>query len=125
MILISCNMPSKSVTQANESMDLLDASKQYVQSVTGGQLSKDEDHLAATRKFLQMASTTGQGSTLQGYNNELVKCIEDLREKREELNKLILKDEEDKAKVQKEIAVLTDRLKKVNGKIPTYLFFII
>jgi len=69
------------------------------------------------RKFLgQMASANGQGSTLQGYNNELVKCIEDLREKREELNKLILKDEEDKAKVQKEIAILTDRLKKVNGK---------
>ena len=70
-----------------------------------------------TRKFLQMAAASGQGSTLQGYNNELVKCIEDLREKREELNKLILKDEEDKAKVQKEIALLTDRLKKVNGKI--------
>ena len=51
-----------------------------------------------TRKFLQMAAASGQGSTLQGYNNELVKCIEDLREKREELNKLILKDEEDKAK---------------------------
>lgn len=62
-----------------------------------------------------MATSNGQGSTLQGYNNELVKCIEDLREKREELNKLILKDEEDKAKVQKEIALLTDRLKKVNG----------
>ena len=64
-----------------------------------------------------MAAATSQGTTLQGYNNELVKCIEDLREKREELNKLILKDEEDKAKVQKEIAVLTDRLKKVNGKL--------
>lgn len=26
-----------------------------------------------------------QGATLQNYNNELVKCIEDLREKREEV----------------------------------------
>jgi len=68
-----------------------------------------------------MAAASAQGSTLQGYNNELVKCIEDLREKREELNKLILKDEEDKAKVQKEIALLTDRLKKVNGKLLTFL----
>ena len=28
-------------------------------------------------------------------------CIEDLREKREELNRSILRDEEDKAKIQK------------------------
>ena len=62
-------------------------------------------------------SSAGQGSSLQNYNNELVKCIEDLREKREELNRLILKEEEDKAKVQKEIAILTDRLKKVNESL--------
>jgi hypothetical protein len=30
-----------------------------------------------------------QGSTLQSYNNELVKCLEDLREKREALNKAV------------------------------------
>lgn len=41
-----------------------------------------------------------QGATLQNYNNELVKSIEDLREKREELNRQILKEEEDKGKVQ-------------------------
>ena len=34
------------------------------------------------------------GATLQNYNNELVKCIEDLREKREEVNRAILKEEE-------------------------------
>ena len=28
-----------------------------------------------------------QGATLQNYNNELVKCIEDLREKREEVRR--------------------------------------
>ncbi len=27
-----------------------------------------------------------QGSSLQNYNNELVKCIEDLKEKREEVD---------------------------------------
>lgn len=42
-----------------------------------------------------------QGATLQNYNNELVKCIEDLREKREEVNRAILKEEEEKAKIQK------------------------
>ena len=29
----------------------------------------------------------------QNYNNELVKCIEDLKEKREEVNRQILQDE--------------------------------
>ena len=33
-----------------------------------------------------------QGATLQNYNNELVKCVDDLKEKREEGNKAILKD---------------------------------
>ena len=33
-----------------------------------------------------------QGATLQNYNNELVKCVDDLKEKREEINKAILKD---------------------------------
>lgn len=56
----------------------------------------------------------GQGASLQNYNNELVKCIEDLREKREEINRQILKDEEEKAKIQRDLSVLTDRLSTVN-----------
>ena len=28
-----------------------------------------------------------QGATLQNYNNELVKCVDDLKEKREDANK--------------------------------------
>lgn len=55
-----------------------------------------------------------QGATLQNYNNELVKCIEDLREKREEVNRQMLKEEEEKAKIQKDLTVLTDRLSKIN-----------
>jgi sjoegren syndrome nuclear autoantigen 1 len=55
-----------------------------------------------------------QGASLQNYNNELVKCIEDLREKREEINKQILKDEEEKAKIQRDLSILTDRLSKIN-----------
>ncbi len=31
-----------------------------------------------------------QGSSLQNYNNELVKCIEDLKEKREEVDSAIV-----------------------------------
>ena len=46
-----------------------------------------------------------QGATLQNYNNELVKSIEDLREKREEVNRQILKEEEEKAKIQKDVSL--------------------
>ncbi len=51
---------------------------------------------------------------LSNYNQELVSCIEDLREKREELNRSLLKDEEEKAKIQKELATLTERLSRLN-----------
>eukprot|EP00439_Symbiodinium_sp_Y106_P024274 s5793_g2.t4 len=52
--------------------------------------------------FIALTIMASQGATLQNYNNELVKSIEDLREKREELNRQILKEEEDKAKIQKD-----------------------
>jgi len=43
-----------------------------------------------------------------------VRCIEDLREKREEVNRSILRDEEEKAKIQRELTKLTERLGKLN-----------
>ena len=58
-----------------------------------------------------------QGASLQNYNNELVKCIEDLREKREEVVRQILKDEEEKAKIQKDLSILTDRLGRINESL--------
>lgn len=58
-----------------------------------------------------------QGASLQNYNNELVKCIEDLREKREEINRQIAKDDEDKAKVQRDLATLTERLASINDAL--------
>uniref|UniRef100_A0A8C0AUD4 SSNA1 n=3 Tax=Telluraves TaxID=3073808 RepID=A0A8C0AUD4_9AVES len=49
---------------------------------------------------------TQQGAVLQGYNNELVKCIEDLCMQKEELNKQIQQAEEEKNKLQHEIQIL-------------------
>uniref|UniRef100_A0A8C0F2F7 SSNA1 n=3 Tax=Strigidae TaxID=30459 RepID=A0A8C0F2F7_BUBBB len=49
---------------------------------------------------------TQQGAVLQGYNNELVKCIEDLRMQKEELNKQIQQAEEEKSKLQHKIQIL-------------------
>ena len=51
-----------------------------------------------------------EGATLQNYNNELVTCIEDLRSKREEVNESIAADEEEKAKIQNDLRILTERL---------------
>ena len=55
-----------------------------------------------------------QGATLQNYNNALVKCIEDLREKREEINKQISSDEQEKTKIQNDLAILTKRLSQLS-----------
>merc|ERR1712054_751335 len=64
-----------------------------------------------------MGNIMSEGGTLQNYNNELVKCIEDLREKREELNKSIASDEEEKAKIQNDLRILTERLARINDNL--------
>ena len=57
-----------------------------------------------------------QGAGLQNNNNELVKCIEDLKEKREEVNRQIVKDEEEKSKIQNDLQVLTKRLSQLQAE---------
>ncbi|WAR31407.1 SSNA1-like protein [Mya arenaria] len=58
-----------------------------------------------------------QGAALQSYNNELVKCINDLCGKRDEVHKQILQEEEEKQKLQNDIRILTERLAKVNESL--------
>ncbi|GAB5353393.1 hypothetical protein AAMO2058_000032600 [Amorphochlora amoebiformis] len=66
---------------------------------------------------------SSQGATLQNYNNELVKCLEDLREKREILNKerkfhssltwgttQILREEKKKQDIQKHLHKLSEEV---------------
>ncbi|KAL8174257.1 PREDICTED: Sjoegren syndrome nuclear autoantigen 1 [Gekko japonicus] len=60
---------------------------------------------------------TQQGAALQSYNNELVKCIEDLCVKRDELNKQIRLEEEEKVKLQNEIRLLTEKLARINENL--------
>ncbi|XP_075246557.1 LOW QUALITY PROTEIN: microtubule nucleation factor SSNA1-like [Convolutriloba macropyga] len=55
-----------------------------------------------------------QGAALQSYNNELVKCIEELCTKRDELQKQILVEEEEKSKLQNDIRLLSEKLAKLN-----------
>lgn len=58
-----------------------------------------------------------QGAALQNHNNELVKCIEDLREKRDEILKSIKEDENEKGKIQQDLQTLTKRLAQVNDSL--------
>ncbi|GBF94162.1 hypothetical protein Rsub_07149 [Raphidocelis subcapitata] len=58
-----------------------------------------------------------QGAALQTSNNELVKCIEDLREKREIILKQINDEESEKMKIQGELQQLTKRLAAINESL--------
>ncbi|XP_077331928.1 microtubule nucleation factor SSNA1 [Lithobates pipiens] len=58
-----------------------------------------------------------QGAALQTYNNELVKCIEDLCSKRDELNRQVQQEEEEKNKLQNDIRILTEKLSRVNESL--------
>ncbi|XP_054468902.1 Sjoegren syndrome nuclear autoantigen 1 [Anoplopoma fimbria] len=60
---------------------------------------------------------TQQAAALQTYNNELVKCIEDLCSKREELNRQIKQEEEEKERLQHDIRVLSEKLCRVNESL--------
>jgi len=69
------------------------------------------------RAPLARRAMTQQGSSLQNYNAELVHCIEQLREKREELNRSVAADEEEKAKIQNDLRILTERLARINDNL--------
>ncbi|XP_014669667.1 PREDICTED: Sjoegren syndrome nuclear autoantigen 1 homolog [Priapulus caudatus] len=60
---------------------------------------------------------THQGAALQNYNNELVKCIAELCDKRNELHKQIIQEENEKSKLQNDLRIITDRLAKVNENL--------
>ncbi|KAH9254446.1 hypothetical protein BASA81_007559 [Batrachochytrium salamandrivorans] len=54
---------------------------------------------------------------MNSFNNELVKCLDDLRERREEVHRLLIAEEDEKARVQKQISLLTDNLAKLNDSL--------
>uniref|UniRef100_A0A9L0J8U0 SS nuclear autoantigen 1 n=2 Tax=Equus TaxID=9789 RepID=A0A9L0J8U0_EQUAS len=63
------------------------------------------------------ATMTQQGAALQNYNNELVKCIEDLCQKRDELCRQIQQEEDEKQRLQNEVRQLTEKLARVNENL--------
>jgi Sjoegren syndrome nuclear autoantigen 1 len=58
-----------------------------------------------------------QGASMQNYNNQLISCLEELKDQRDELNSQILREEEERAAVQREISILTERLSRVNESL--------
>ena len=58
-----------------------------------------------------------QGASLQNYNNQLVSCLEDLKEQRSILEKQIQEELSEKSKIERDIAILTEKLTRINGKI--------
>jgi len=63
------------------------------------------------------AMTAEQGATMQNYNNALVSCIETLREKAAEVTRLLLQEEAAKDQIQKDVALLSERLTAINVSI--------
>lgn len=57
------------------------------------------------------------GGALTEQSNELVQCIEELRTKREEIDNQITEEEDEKAKVQSDLQVLSKRLTTLNESI--------
>ncbi|XP_061703572.1 microtubule nucleation factor SSNA1-like [Syngnathoides biaculeatus] len=58
-----------------------------------------------------------QAAALQTYNNEFVKCYDDLCSKREELSSQIKLEEEEKERLQHDIRSLSEKLSRVNESL--------
>ena len=56
-----------------------------------------------------------QGASLQNYNNQLVAYLESIKEQRSAVEKEIQADMMEKSQIERQIAVLTEKLTQVNG----------
>eukprot|EP00347_Sterkiella_histriomuscorum_P011138 403373614 len=64
-----------------------------------------------------MSEQFAQGATLQRYNSDLTRYIENIRVGRDDLHEEITKDEEEKSLIESEIASLTERLGQLNDAL--------
>ncbi|XP_060932153.1 Sjoegren syndrome nuclear autoantigen 1 [Limanda limanda] len=58
-----------------------------------------------------------QAAALQTYNNELVKCLEDMYHSRDEDNRQTKDEEGEKDRLQHDVRVLTEKLSRVNESL--------
>lgn len=71
---------------------------------------------AAPARNIWMAARDAE-LNLGAYNDEMVKSIESLRQKRDDWNRQILAGEEEKANIQKSVSKLTERLEKLDQSL--------
>ncbi|CAH1966013.1 unnamed protein product [Acanthoscelides obtectus] len=57
------------------------------------------------------------GAALQAYNQEIVKCLEELKRKREEMLDIICKQETNKSVLERNINVLKGKLDVLNERL--------
>ncbi|XP_025829424.1 Sjoegren syndrome nuclear autoantigen 1 homolog isoform X1 [Agrilus planipennis] len=57
------------------------------------------------------------GAALQTYNQELVKCLEELKNKRNALQVIIEREENEKMQLEKNMKVIQDKLQSCNNKL--------
>ncbi|XP_031339821.1 Sjoegren syndrome nuclear autoantigen 1 homolog isoform X2 [Photinus pyralis] len=57
------------------------------------------------------------GATLQTYNQELVKCLEQLKIRRNELQDVIHQEETDKSILERNLKTLQEKLSKLNSNL--------
>ena len=58
-----------------------------------------------------------QGAALQNYNNELVKCLEELCERRQRLEREIEKDRREKAVLDSQLSQLTAKINALDASL--------
>ncbi|XP_044266522.1 Sjoegren syndrome nuclear autoantigen 1 homolog isoform X2 [Tribolium madens] len=57
------------------------------------------------------------GATLQTYNQELVKCLEDLKMKRNEMLIIVKREEQEKQSIEKNMDLMRDKLNVVTESL--------
>ena len=62
---------------------------------------------------------TDNGEKLSNFNQQLIKCLEDLREKKDLLNREIKNHQEEKVKTENKINKLNSQLKNINELLKT------
>ncbi|OMJ85370.1 hypothetical protein SteCoe_13344 [Stentor coeruleus] len=58
-----------------------------------------------------------QGASLQNYNNQLISCLEELKDHRTSLDTQIEKEMGEKSAIEREISELTARLSQINESL--------
>eukprot|EP00249_Psilotum_nudum_P000954 c13182_g1_i1 orf=150-542(-) len=81
--------------------------------------SRDDGFLSAGRskRDCLCRRSPRKGVSMQDYSLELSQRIEELREKRDEIKKMLQVEEEEKASIQKDLVLLTKRLAEIDGSL--------